>query len=148
MTLHNVVVRPAVLHDAPAVAALLGELGYANDEKFARQKIAELPGPNDAILVAEAAGTVIGLVSVHLMPMLHLPDLLGKITSLVVANSHRQAGCGRALVAAAQRFAADRGATRIEVISGNHRPHAHRFYRTLGYTATDQTRFILPHMPS
>jgi GNAT superfamily N-acetyltransferase len=142
---HVPVIRPATVQDVPELAVLLGELGYPCTEDFARQKISLLAGPYDTILVAVAGGAVAGVISVHLMPIFHMAGMLGKITALVVAHAYRGTGCGRLLVQAAHAFATERGVMRIEVVSGNHRPDAHRFYRRLGYVATDQTRFIYEH---
>lgn len=89
-----------------------------------------------AILVATGGG-------IHLLPMIHVSGLLGKVIGLVVTEQLRGLGVGKSLLKAAELFAKNNGAKRIEIISGNHRPKAHEFYRHLGYCATNQTRFVL-----
>lgn len=135
-------IRNAEYTDALPVASLLGELGYPATPEKAGEKITSLSGYHDAILVAEFDGKVVGLTSIHLVPMIHDQGFLGKITSLVVSRNFRGNGFGKMLLTAAETFSLSKGATRMEVISGNHRPEAHAFYRSLGYSATNQTRFI------
>lgn len=142
MTKVPVTVRRASPEDANSVSILLGELGYPNDEEFARKKLALLSSSIDRVFVAEVDQTVVGFISVHLLPVIHAPGLLAKVTGLVVSSAFRGRGAGRALMSSAEMFSAAQGATRIEIISGNHRSEAHAFYRKLSYTSTDQTRFI------
>jgi GNAT superfamily N-acetyltransferase len=91
--------------------------------------------------VAELALGVVGVTAMHLVPTLHAPGCIGKITALVVSRESRARGVGTALVRAAENWAKAQGAYRFEVVSGNHRPDAHRFYIRLGYRAPDQVRF-------
>ena len=72
---------------------------------------------------------------------LHAPGCTGKITALVVAEAWQRQGVGALLVAAAETWATARGARRFEVVSGNQRLEAHRFYLRLGYRAAGQLRF-------
>jgi GNAT superfamily N-acetyltransferase len=96
----------------------------------------------DRVLVAaEPSAGIVGVVSVHLLPLFHTQGKLARLTSLAVREGYRRQGVGRALVAAAEAFAWDRDCERIEVTSGDHRPDAHSFYNQLGYQ-TDERRFI------
>lgn len=136
-------IRPAApgARDAPAIAALLGELGYPALGDAVAVRLAALRGPEHAVLVAELAGAVIGLIGVHVFPVLHEDGLRGKILALVVASAQQRHGTGRLLLRAAEAFARDRGARRMEVVSGDHRAGAHAFYRRGGYLPTMQRRF-------
>lgn len=135
-------IRQAKADDAEDIAILLGQLGYPSDAEFTRQKIAELHGPHDAVLVADLEGQVVGVLGLHLIPTLHAAGFLGKVTALVVLDSYRGQGIARALLAEAEYFSAAAGALRMEVLSGNHRTEAHQFYRGAGYSTSDHSRFV------
>jgi ribosomal protein S18 acetylase RimI-like enzyme len=63
---------------------------------------------------------------------------IAEVVTLVVARSQRSAGVGRALLAAAEQIARDRGfdTVKIAVMSGNTR--AQEFYEKNGYSAGEQ----------
>ena len=63
-----------------------------------------------------------------------------EILGLVVETSHRGKGVGRALVAAVERWARDRGLEQIGVRSAAQRVEAHPFYERLGYVCTKTQR--------
>ncbi len=138
-------IRRATASDASHIALLLTQLGYPASQDEAAERIAYMATPLNALFVACTAqnDTPLGLVGIHLLPMLHCSALLGKITGLVVDASARGQGVGSALMQAAVDFATEHQAPRIEIISGNHRPEAHAFYRKLGCVATEQTKFNL-----
>jgi GNAT superfamily N-acetyltransferase len=58
---------------------------------------------------------------------------LACINGLVVDEAHRSDGIGAELVAAAEAWAWEHGATAIMVRSRSARVRAHRFYERLGY---------------
>ena len=60
---------------------------------------------------------------------------------LYISPAWRRRGVGRALLAAAETWFRERGATRIMLVSGVHRPEAHAFYRACGYEHTG-LRFV------
>jgi predicted N-acetyltransferase YhbS len=57
------------------------------------------------VLVAERAGRIVGLVTLHMVPVLHDPGDWCRLTSLVVRPSARRGGVARALVAEAESLA-------------------------------------------
>lgn len=57
-------------------------------------------------LVALEDETAIGLIALHIAPMLFYPRPLARITTLVVAPERRRIGVGRALVEAAECLSA------------------------------------------
>ncbi|WP_148714491.1 GNAT family N-acetyltransferase [Chitinolyticbacter meiyuanensis] len=125
------------------MASLLAELGYPQANlAHMTTVLTRLHGPHDRLLLADSGSGLLGLIAIHLLPQLHAPGLLGKVTGLVVTADARGQGVGRALLDAAARFARSQGAVRIEIISGNHRPEAHAFYQHLGYQRTEQSRFL------
>lgn len=92
----------------------------------------------DEVLVATRGGEVIGLVSLHACCLLHRPQRLGRITSLVIRESERGAGAGALLIAAAERWALGQGCGHLEVTSHNRRGRAHSFYERCGFERSHQ----------
>jgi GNAT superfamily N-acetyltransferase len=135
--------RPAEPDDAAAVQDLLGQLGYpAVDLAGLRARLALLSAapadalPADAVLVALAAGRVVGLVALHRTVMLQAARPVARITTLVVDAGHRGTGIGRALVEAAADLARQAGSGRLELTTGLDRTAAHDFYRAIGFAAS------------
>ena len=138
----EIVVRPVAEADAPAISALLNELGYPLNVAQVKNNISLLSASaSDAIFVAEAASSVVGVLSFHVMPLFHVVGNLGRISSLVISSQWQRRGVGSKLVEAAEEFGWSHGCQRIEVTSGDHRVDAHEFYQKLGYQ-TDERRFI------
>lgn len=131
------VVRSAHAKDAPAIADLLGQLGYPTTPREAEARLARLEEHGHAIaMVAEVQGLVVGLATAHVFPSIHDTPPAAWLTTLVVDTSHVSQGLGRQLCGAAEEWAKDRGAVRISVSSGVHREQAHAFYERVGYRPT------------
>ena len=127
-------VRPARAGDAGAVAAVLRQLGYEPGAGEVAARLAQLDADGrSAALVAVRDGTITGVLTLHVVPVLHEPGGWCRITVLVVAEDARRQGAGRELVAAAEAFALAAGCSRIEVTSAVHRAGAHEFYRGMGF---------------
>ena len=144
----TLLVRRAELADAEQISVCLSALGYGTSAALVAEKLAALREcPADAVLVAIDAppGRVLGVISVHVIPLFHAPGNVARITALAVRTDAQGRGAGRALVAAAEAFAWANDCRRIEVTSGDHRVGAHAFYQALGY-ALDERRF-LKHAP-
>jgi ribosomal protein S18 acetylase RimI-like enzyme len=133
--MHPSVIREATLPDAEAITRLLAELGYPTEQDVVERHLAPLLALSDSnrVLVALLQQTVVGFIAVHVIPLLHRPHPLGRITSLVVAEPARGFGIGRQLVAAGEAFLREHGCLHIEVSSAEHRLGAHAFYKELGY---------------
>ncbi|HEY2347272.1 MAG TPA: GNAT family N-acetyltransferase [Xanthomonadaceae bacterium] len=128
-------VRTARNGDASDIASLITLLGYPclPDEALAR--MGTIAGEHDqALLVAERDGHLCGLLALDLMYYLPLGARTCRITALVVATEHQGEGIGRELLQAAESWARQAGAARIEVTSAAHRENAHAFYRARGYS--------------
>jgi GNAT superfamily N-acetyltransferase len=112
----------------------MAELGYpTNETSFAERVAAVSANPNDEVLLAEEAGTIVGLVAFHSFEMLHRPGRLGRITALVVSASARRRGVGHELLSAAESHLRSVGCIKLEVTSGEARSDAHSFYAAHGY---------------
>jgi len=127
-------IRRLTSSDATVAAPLMAELGYPTTaDAFAERFDALCTSAYNAVLVAEAQGSIVGLVSVHSFEMLHRPGRLGRITALVVASSARGHGVGTRLLKAAEDHLQNCGCTVLEVTSGDQRADAHAFYAARGY---------------
>ena len=87
-------------------------------------------------LVADDGGTVLGCLTWHVIPVLHRPTPVGRITMLIVTANSRGRGVGKVLVEAAETRLLERGCSLIEVTSNLRLIDAHRFYERLGYEQT------------
>lgn len=127
-------VRAAVLSDAAEISRLSTVLGYPATTREMASRLSEVL-EMDNHLVAVAAGpdgTLLGWVAVEHRFVLQTGGMV-EIVGLVVDDAVRRTGIGAALVAEAERWAADKGQPRIFVRSNAARETAHDFYRRLGY---------------
>jgi GNAT superfamily N-acetyltransferase len=130
-------IRPPTVADSAGMASLLDELGYPAHPDALPARLERLAAdPRAAVLLAERAGDAIGLITVHLRDTINHEEPLAQLTALVVAGRARGQGVGRALVAAAERWARGRGARRVVVSTALDRADAHHFYEGLGFVHT------------
>jgi GNAT superfamily N-acetyltransferase len=133
-------VRPAVAAEIERVLGMYewlfappGSLPPGWDPERARPAIAEtIEGEDSVLLVAEHRGELLGFASAYL-------DLnsvrYGRrcwVEDLAVSPEHRSQGVGGALLEAAKEWGRARGATHLELDSGEARADAHRFYEREG----------------
>ncbi len=137
-------VRPRELVDRPAVEAFLAE---RNSARVAR--LGELVDPlGYPALVAEEDGRLLGVLTyVHEREQCEI---------LTLHASRQWRGIGSALVEAVERLAAQRGCTRLWVVTTNDNVDALRFYQRRGFRlaalhpgAVDDSRARLkPEIPT
>jgi GNAT superfamily N-acetyltransferase len=123
--------------DAPAVAlrgAMSAEMGllYA-DRIAARAEPPPGPGAEAASIAWTGVAYAAGRVPVGHAALRRLDADL-ELKRMYVAPTHRSAGVGSALLAAAERAAARLGAGRIVLQTGDRQPDAVRRYEKCGYT--------------
>ena len=111
--------------------------GEADPAEFARA-VERLTESGEATLfVAELRGRLVGLAEVYLDPLHKSPFVVSRSTatlqSLLVTEACRGTGLGRALVGAAERWAADRGAEEIKAKTWEFPEGPLAFYQSLGY---------------
>jgi GNAT superfamily N-acetyltransferase len=134
--------RSARASDAPAVAALVTQLGYPTAAAEMRGRLERLLAhPEHSMVVAEAEGEVVGLVAAQLGYALEFDGVYCRINGLVVDAQWRGRGLGTLLMRHLETWCKERGAQSLLLTSGNHRREAHKFYETLGFSATG-LRFI------
>jgi len=127
-------IRTMTPADAPAIARLTTQLGYPSEPADIERRFALIAGdPDDAVFVAQApSGQVVGWVHAHGRHLLEA-EPFAEIGGLVVDEAWRGQGVGAALVAEAERWAAENGYAEVCVRSNTIREAAHRFYQRLGY---------------
>jgi len=140
-------IRRLTSTDAALAAPLMAELGYPTTEAGFAERVAALGAHgDDAVLVAEEGGNILGLVAVHSFEVLHRPGRFGRITTLVVAASVQGRGVGSELLSAAETHLRRCGCVQLEVTSGEHRSKAHGFYVARGYHEK-RVRFVKSPAP-
>ena len=133
-------IRPARTSDVPELVRLFSELGYdIPPDVLARRWAAYAGGGEQALVAADEPsphGRLLGVATLHATPVLHRAGPVGRVTALVVDATLRGQGIGRALMAAAERWAAEQGCVLLEVTSNQRRVDAHKFYEGLGFERT------------
>jgi ribosomal protein S18 acetylase RimI-like enzyme len=130
--------RPA---DADTISHLFGQLGHPAGPETVAARLERFAQLGEEAMVAEVGGAVVGVVALSVMPTLHRPTAVGRMSVLVVSEAVRGRGIGRALVAAAETRLRARGCALVEVTSNRTRVEAHRFYEGLGYERTSYRFF-------
>ncbi len=127
------VIRPARLKDSGCLADLCTQLGYPSTrQEVALRLRAVLAHLDHAVYVAEADERPLGWVHVHISPGLEI-DQMAEIGGLVVNDTARGRGIGKALMARAEAWALQHGCIQVWLRSNIIRKEAHRFYETIGY---------------
>lgn len=128
-------VRMGRSEEAAAIAECLAPLGYATTAAWVSQYIATLSdSPHDALFVCDmGAEGLVGVISAHVIPLLHTPGALARITALSIRDGYSRRGIGRLMIDQVEAWSKSVGAHRIEVTSGDHRHGAHAFYQAVGY---------------
>ena len=115
----------------------MAELGYPDltIARFAEVYSSVQKHPAMTLIVAEDDGEVVGLASISRRPQLRLAADLITIDELVVADSARGLGVGRALLEHVKEMAGRSGARRLELETNREREsYRRRFYVKNGFT--------------
>jgi GNAT superfamily N-acetyltransferase len=135
-------IRPPLPADAPALAALAGELGYPTDPEALLGRLAAVHPTDAAVIVStDAEDQATGWCHVELHRSLVEP-ISALILGLVVGEGHRSTGIGAALLAAAESWARARSCKRLVVATRITRERAHRFYAREGYEVSKTSYFL------
>ena len=127
-------IRRARSSDAPAVALLLGDLGYPTDEHDAAAQLARVLDRDDAsVLVYDDDGEPAGLIAYHVFDLIYRPRPQCRITALSVRADRRRRGIARALLEAVEAIALERGCVRVELTTRPGRADALSFYEACGF---------------
>lgn len=133
----DVLVRLAVAEDFASVSALLTELGRPPVTEATREAARavyerHVAREGTASLVAERGGEPLGFLSLEFREHLSYVRPQAWIPDLIVAESTRGLGVGRALLGRAFEIAQERGCDRVRLESGYARTVAHRVYLAAG----------------
>jgi N-acetylglutamate synthase-like GNAT family acetyltransferase len=127
-------IRNAIYKDAPAIRLLLETLGYKTSISLLISQLELLFGKNDhQVFVYEQNKEVVGFVSVHYLPQLAFDGGLMVITYLVVDETVRNQGVGKALEKYITEQARLKKCERIQVYCAEWRTPVHQFYIEQGY---------------
>ena len=138
-------IRPAREDDAPAIAALVTQLGYEAAPRDVAERLARALARTDhRFIIAESDGHVLGWVHVEAAETVDT-GVFAHVAGLVVDRAHRRQGVGGALMAEAEGWARQQGCPVIRLRSSSTRTPAHRFYEGLGYSnVKTQYSFVKP----
>lgn len=126
-------IRLADVNDAACIARLMIGMGFNHTPKEIERRWALISGEIDHVFLAEEGETPVGLLAIHVAPLLFYPEPIARISTLVVEPSKRKQGIGRALVNAAVSLAREAGCDTIELTTGIARKDAHAFYEAIGF---------------
>ena len=132
-------IRAAASFDVHEMTRLFGQLGYEIPVDVLGRRLEAFERAGETALVAEddtAPGRLLAVATLHATPVLHRAGPVGRVSALVVDADVRGRGVGRAMMAAAEQWAVERGCILMEVTSNQRRVDAHKFYEGLGYTRT------------
>ena len=127
----NQVCRTYHRNDLEALQRLMSELGYSVGLEALGRNIREIIGRDGEIIVAEKDGAVVGSVCV-LMDVRLAEGAYAEIVSLIVSETARGKGIGKALVKEAEAWTINR-VDKIRVRANIIRSAAHAFYQSQGY---------------
>lgn len=147
--------RPAVRKDLERIVQLLADdpLGSSRERSslplassYERAFEAIVEDVNNQLVVAEQAGTVIGVLQITFIPYLtHQGSWRALIEGVRVATEARSTGVGRQLFVWAIGLARERGCRLVQLTSDKSRPDAIRFYQSLGFIASHEGMKL--HLP-
>ena len=113
------------------------EAAASADPAYAAAFAAIDADPNQYLLVAEADGTVVGMLQITFIPGLSRKgSWRANVEAVRVAAELRGGGIGARLMAQAEQLARERGCRLVQLTSDLQRADAHRFYTRLGYAAS------------
>jgi GNAT superfamily N-acetyltransferase len=131
----HLTIREAALADAVRIAALAGQLTYPSTPEDVARRLRELPrdGSHIVLVAEDGAGRVVGWAHTYALHFVG-SDLRAEVAGLVVDESCRNAGVGKALMVRIEDWAREKGLAAVTLRSNVIREPAHKFYEKLGYT--------------
>jgi len=132
--LHELNIRSAGAEDSVELARLADELDHpTTPEQVATRFSAASEDKNYALIVAELpSGELAGFMELVVERLIDAEPRVD-VAGLVVSESRRDRGIGRALMAHAEKWAVERGCRIVHLRSNLKRAGAHAFYERLGY---------------
>ncbi|MER6006283.1 GNAT family N-acetyltransferase [Nonomuraea angiospora] len=142
----KVLFREARKEDVPAIVAMLADdhlgatrEGDPGDERYLAAFERIDANPYDELIVAEQDGEVVGTMQLtYLAGLSRLGAERCQIEAVRVAAAARGQGLGGRMIKWAVDRARERGCAVVQLTSDKSRTDAHRFYDTLGFTASHE----------
>ncbi|MEW8364373.1 MAG: GNAT family N-acetyltransferase [Candidatus Thiodiazotropha sp.] len=135
-------IRQATAADIDTLSALLDQLfsieqDFTPDRGKQRVGLEELLAAPDAYpVVAEDEGRVVGMATLQVLISTAEGGRCGLIEDLVVSESYRGRGIGRALMDHLIRWADKKGLTRLQLLADRDNQPALAFYKKQGWSMT------------
>lgn len=137
-------IRNATKNDREELVLLFKELGYNISKRELESKLERFSSTKtDQVFVAVLNEEIVGVLSLHIMPFIHEPKHICRISAIVVRESFQGMGIGNQLMRKAEVYARECGCSRVEVTTRFQREKAQAFYKRLGYEATSY-KFVKP----
>ena len=138
----------AISSDIPQLCTLLDAL-FAQEAEFKPDHGAQSRGLSAIIdnadvgdiLVAHAAGQIIGMVNLLYTVSTALGERVAILEDMVTAPTHRGLGVGSKLLKYALEFAQDKGCKRITLLTDHDNESAHRFYQRHDFERSSMVTF-------
>lgn len=142
-------IRRAVEADLPVVIRLFAipDEGNLKDEDpgpplpscYRDALLAIAADPNNALMVAEAGGVVLGAFHLTILQYVaYRGGRVAQIENVIVEPDARSRGIGEAMMRWAVDEARRRGCFRVQLTTNKTRKRAHRFYERLGFVASHE----------
>jgi GNAT superfamily N-acetyltransferase len=137
-------IREAVEKDIPRLLELYQQLSF-NPGDYKKAPVADCRRileqireyPNASLLVAEEDGKVVGTTFLAILPgFAHKTAPFGVVEYVVVDETRRSKGIGKALMEYCKERAKEAGCYKIMLTSDKRRDRAHKFYRSIGFEAS------------
>ncbi|MEW9528638.1 GNAT family N-acetyltransferase [Microbispora sp. NPDC049125] len=133
----DVPVIVALMVDDPVTAAREAPAGPAPDYDAAFTAVDA--DPRNELIVVESGGEIVGTMQLTYIPGLSRRGAeRAQIEAVRVAVPYRNRGIGRAMMTWAVERARERGCGLVQLTSDKARTDAHRFYSSLGFTASHE----------
>jgi GNAT superfamily N-acetyltransferase len=139
----NIHIREAVPSDIDELVGLLAELfsieaDFTFNDSLQRQGLTMmLDNPEDrCILIAEVNGNVVGMGSVQVLVSTAEGGLAGLVEDIVVSEPYRRKGIGALLLTSLEKWASQRGLTRLQLLADQDNAPALEFYEKMKWKTT------------
>lgn len=138
-----VIVHPAGPRDIPALADLIAIL-FGMEPDFPVDRDRQLRGltllvedtDRSMVLAARSGSRVVGMVTVQLVVSTATGGWSGLLEDMIIHPDWRSRGIGASLVAEAEAWIADRGATRMQLLADRDNQAGLGFWEHQGYGET------------
>lgn len=142
------IIRRAQSHDVPPIVAIYRADGLTGSRELTEEPLAGCyleafhaidADPNQALLVAELDGAIVGTLQlIFIQHLISRAFRRAVVEAMFVHPDHQGRGVGTTLIQAAVEAARGAKCAALELTSNHARLKAHRFYAKLGFQASHQ----------